>query len=314
MWWRSSRELIRSGNWPDTRRCRWHGKEKQMPNQGDMQGARALQTRWMMAAVVVSVLSGCMVGPDYQRPALPSPAVFRGTADPAAPPDPTSLGGLRWFEIFQDAQLQALIQTALVANYDLRDAVARVEEARANLGITRSEQFPTIAASADLTTVRASREGLQPIPASVDRDRTVGSVLLHLLSFEVDVWGRLRRATEAARAQVLAAENTRQAVLTTLVSDVATAYFVLLELDRELEIAQRTLALRQQSLRLIRVRQQGGVATLLEVRQAEQLVYSASQVIPDIERLIEQTENQLSLLLGQPPGDVSRGQPLTAQA
>jgi multidrug efflux system outer membrane protein len=268
----------------------------------------------MLAAVVVSVLSGCMVGPDYQRPALPAPAVFRGTAEPAAPPEPTSLGDLRWFEIFQDAQLQALIQTALVANYDLRDAVARVDEARANLGITRSEQFPNIAASADITTVRASRHGLQPIPANVDRDRTVGSVLLNLLSFEVDVWGRLRRATEAARAQVLAAEDTRQAVLTTLVSDVATSYFDLLELDAELEIAQRTLVSRQDSLRLIQVRQQGGIATLLDVRQAEQLVYSAAAVIPDTQRLIEQSENQIRLLLGQPPADVPRRQPLTAQA
>src|SRR5206468_10620640 len=158
---------------------------------------------------------------------------------------------------------------------------ARVDEARANLGITRSEQFPNIAASADITTLRASRHGLQPVPASVDRDRTVGSVLLHLLSFEVDVWGRLRRATEAARAEVLAAEDTRQAVLTTLVSDVATAYFDLLELDQELEIAQRTLASRQQSLQLIEVRRQGGVGTLFDLRQAEQLVYSATQVIPD---------------------------------
>src|SRR2546426_1064732 len=268
-----------------------------MPDRRCRQGGRAVQTRWMLAAVVVSVLSGCRAGPDYERPGLPSPAVFRGTAEPAAPPDPTSLGDLRWFEVFQDEQLQALIRTALVANYDLRDAVARVDEARANLGITRSEQFPNIAASADITTVRASRNGLQPVPASVNRDRTVGSVLLNLLSFEVDVWGRLRRATEAARAEVLAAEDTRQAVLTTLVSDVATAYFALLELDKELEIAQRTLALRQDSLRLIQVRQQGGVATLLELRQAEQLVYSAAQIIPDTERLIAQTENHIRVLL-----------------
>src|SRR4029434_10150372 len=170
MWWRSSRELIRSGSWLHIRRCRWHGKEKKMPDRGCRQGgARPIQTRWMLAAVVVSVLSGCMVGPDYQRPALPSPTVFRGTADPAAPPDPTSLGDLQWFEVFKDDQLQALIRTALVANYDLRDAVARVDEARANLGITRSEQFPNIAASADITTVRASRNGLTPVPASVDR-------------------------------------------------------------------------------------------------------------------------------------------------
>src|SRR2546430_125550 len=113
-----------------------------MPNRGCRQGARAIQTRWMMAAVVVSVLSGCMVGPDYQRPPPPSRAFSRGTADPAAPPAPMSLGDLQWFEVFKDEQLHALIQTALVANYDLRDAVARVNEARANLGITRSEQFP----------------------------------------------------------------------------------------------------------------------------------------------------------------------------
>src|SRR6266404_620111 len=314
MWSRRSRARSRSGNWPHTRRCQWHGKEQQMPNQGCMQRIRALQTRWMMAAVVVSVLSGCMVGPDYQRPALPAPAVFRGAAEVTAPPDTTALGDLHWFDIFKDERLQTLIRTALVANYDLRTAVARVDEARANLGITRSAQFPTIAASADITTVRASKNGLTPIPPGTSRDRTVGSVLLNLLSFEVDVWGRLRRATEAARAQVLAADDTRQAVLTTLVSDVATAYFDLRELDTELEIAQRTLALRQQSLQLIEVRRQGGVATLLEVRQGEQLVYSASQVIPDTQRLLEQTENQLRVLLGQPPGAVPRGQPLTAQA
>src|SRR6266404_9111339 len=312
MWSRRSRARSRSGPWPHTRRCQWHGKEQQMPNQGCMQRIRALQTRWMMAAVVVSVLSGCMVGPDYQRPALPTPAVFRGAAEVTAPPDTTALGDLHWFDIFKDERLQTLIRTALVANYDLRTAVARVDEARANLGITRSAQFPTTAASADITTVRASKNGLTPIPPGTNRDRTVGSVLLNLLSFEVDVCGRLRRATEAARAEVLAAEDTRQAVLTTLVSDVATAYFVLLDLDKELEIAQRTLALRQDSLRLIQVRQQGGVATLLEVRQAEQLVYSAAQVIPDIERLIEQTENQIRVLLGQPPGAVPRAQPLTA--
>jgi len=285
-----------------------------MPDHGYRQGARALQMRWLLAAVVVSELSGCMVGPDYQRPVLPAPAAFRGAAETTAPPVPTSLGDLHWFDIFQDEQLQTLIRTALVANYDLRTAVARVNEARATLGITRSEQFPTMAASADITTVRASKNGLTPIPPGVSRERTVGSVLLHLLSFEVDVWGRLRRATEAARAQILAAEDTRQAVLTTLVSDVATAYFALLELDAELEIAQRTLASRQQSLQLIDVRRQGGVGTLFDLRQAEQLVYSATQVIPDTQRLIEQTENQIRLLLGQPPGAVPRGQPLTAQA
>src|SRR5882672_12152321 len=138
MWWRRSRALRRSGGWLHTRRCRWHGKEKEMPDRGCRQGARALQTRWMLAAVVVSVLSGCMIGPDYQRPALPTPAVFRGAAEVTAPPDTTALGDLHWFDIFKDERLQTLIRTALVANYDLRTAVARVNEARATLGITRS--------------------------------------------------------------------------------------------------------------------------------------------------------------------------------
>src|SRR5215471_20367441 len=141
-----------------------------MPDRGCTQGARTIQTRWMLVAVVVGILSGCMVGPDYQRPALPSPAVFRDTAAPATPPDSTSLGDLQWFEVFKDDQLQALIQTALVANYDLRDAVARVSAARASLGITESDQFPHLAASADITTVRVSRNGLTPVPANVSRD------------------------------------------------------------------------------------------------------------------------------------------------
>ena len=206
-----------------------------------------------------------------------------------------------------------MIRTALAQNYDLREAVARVNAARANLGVTRADQFPNITAGADLTTLRNSSSGSFPIPGSVGRDRTFGGAVLNLLSFEVDLWGRLRRATEAARADLLAAEENRKAVITTLVGDVATAYFDLLELDTELEIAKRTLATREESLRLINVRQQGGVATLLDVRQAEQLVYGAAQTIPDIERLIEQRENQISLLLAKNPGAVMRGRRLTEQ-
>jgi outer membrane protein, multidrug efflux system len=254
-----------------------------------------------------------MVGPKYRRPTAKSPDVFRGTADLVAPADPASISDLKWFEVFKDERLQELIRTALVANYDLREAVARVNAARANLGITRADQFPNITASADLTTVRNSAGGSFPIPGGVNLDRTFGGVVLNLLSFELDLWGRLRRATEAARANLLATEESRRAVITTLVGDVATAYFDLLELDTELEIAKRTLATRQESLRLINVRQQGGVATLLDVRQAEQLVYAAAQTIPDIDRLIEQRENQISLLLAKNPGEVTRGRRLTEQ-
>jgi multidrug efflux system outer membrane protein len=138
-------------------------------------------------------------------------------------------------------------------------------------------------------------------------------VALNLLSFEVDVWGRLRRATEAARADLLASEESRKAVITTLVSDVTGAYFNLLELDMELEIARRTLTTREGSLQLIRNREKSGLATLLEVRQGEQLVYAAAQAIPNTEQLIEQTENQISLLLGGSPAAITRGRPLTEQ-
>jgi outer membrane protein, multidrug efflux system len=272
-----------------------------------------MKKRLMIVVVIGSLLSGCMVGPKYRRPTAKSPDVFRGTADLVAPADPASISDLKWFEVFKDERLQELIRTALVANYDLREAVARVNAARANLGITRADQFPNITASADLTTVRNSAGGSFPIPGGVNLDRTFGGVVLNLLSFELDLWGRLRRATEAARANLLATEESRRAVITTLVGDVATAYFDLLELDTELEIAKRTLATRQESLRLINVRQQGGVATLLDVRQAEQLVYAAAQTIPDIDRLIEQRENQISLLLAKNPGEVTRGRRLTEQ-
>ncbi len=272
-----------------------------------------MKKRLTMLAVFVSLLSGCTVGPKYRRPVIEPPAAFRGSGDTAAASDPGSLADMKWFEVFKDDQLQELIRTALVNNYDLRRAVARIQAARANLGITRSDQFPNITAGADVTTLRNSGSGQFVLPGGGSRDRTFGTVLLNLLSFEVDIWGRLRRAKEAARANLLATEEDRKAVMTTIVGDVSAAYFNLLELDTELEIAKETLATRQESLNLIRSRQQGGVATMLDVRQAEQLVYGAAQTIPDIERLIEQTENQINLLLGNDPGPVARGRSLSEQ-
>jgi multidrug efflux system outer membrane protein len=217
--------------------------------------------------------------------------------------------------VFKDEKLQELIRTSLVENYDLRDAVARVEAARANLGITRSEQFPNADASGNLSTTRVSRNGQLPLPVAFlpSQNRTFGQATLNLLSFELDIWGRLRRATEAARANLLGAEENRKAVVTTLVSDVATSYFSLRELDYELEISKETLGTRQESLRLIQTRQGGGVATLLDLRQGEQLVDTAAETIPQLQQRIEQTENQISLLLGKNPGDVVRGRSLTEQ-
>src|SRR5262245_7058154 len=276
-------------------------------------GMMEMKKQLLIGVVIASLFAGCTVGPKYRRPMVQPPVVFRGTTDPAAATDLNSLADLKWFEVFKDEKLQELIRTALVQNYDLREAVARVNAARANLGITRSDQFPNITASAEMAKIRNSSSGQIALPSGVDRDRTFGTVLLNLLTFEIDIWGRLRRATEAARANLLASEENRKAVVTTLVSDVTTSYFNLIELDMELEIAKRTLATRQESLRLIQVRQQGGVATMLDVRQAEQLVSSAAQTISDTERLIEQNENQISLLLGKNPGDVVRGQRLTDQ-
>jgi len=272
-----------------------------------------MKKRLISGVVIVSLLAGCTAGPKYSRPVVESPSAFRGAADPATARDPDSLADLRWYEVFKDEQLQDLVRTALTNNYDLLQAVARIQAARANLGITRSDQFPSASAGVDMTTLRNSGSGQFAAPAGSGHTRTFGSAMLNLLSFEVDIWGRLRRATEAARANLLATEEDRKAVMTTVVGDVSAAYFNLLELDKELEIAKDTLATRQESLRLIQGRQQGGIATMLDVRQAEQLVYAAAQTVPDIERLIEKTENQINLLLGKDPGPVTRGLALTEQ-
>jgi outer membrane protein, multidrug efflux system len=267
-----------------------------------------------ICALLLLVLGGCTVGPNYQRPKIATPAQFRAP-DPLPPQDAFSLADLKWFELFHDDHLQTLIRTALVKNYDLRYAVARVEAALANLGITRSNQFPQFAASGGVQLNRLSRDGATPIPPLLlpSQDRNFGEASLNLLSFEVDLWGKLRRATEAARASLLSADESRKTVMITLVSDVATAYLTLRELDYELEISNRTLETRQQSLDLTRSRQAGGVGTLLDLRQAEQLVDTAAQTIPVILQQIEQTENQIHLLLGEPPGHIERGQSLAAQ-
>ena len=235
--------------------------------------------------------------------------------DPLPPPQAASLADLKWFEVFKDPQLQGLIRTALEQNYDLRDAAARVEEARANLGITRSQQLPQLSAGGALEVTRLSRDGQTPLPASFvpEQNRNWGQASLNLLSFEVDIWGCLRRSTETARASLLSADENRKAVVTTLVGDVATDYFTLLQLDYELEISRNTLDTRRESLQLVQERQGGGVATLLDFRQAEQLVSTAAQTIPTLQQQVEQTENQINLLLGKNPDVVVRGRKFMEQ-
>lgn len=268
-------------------------------------------------AVSASLLGGCAAGPKYARPALPIPAGFRSPEPQPAEQraKDASLADLAWFEIFKDEKLQELTRTALAQNYDLRDAVARVEQARANLGIVRSNQYPQVGGGGNLQVTRLSRDGAFPLPSTFvsSQNRNWGQASLNLLSFEVDLWGRLRRSTEAARASLLNAEENRKAIVTTLVSEVAADYFNLLQLDYELEISRRTLETRRESLKLVQERQAGGVATLLDLRQAEQLVSSAAQTIPTLEQQVEQTENRLSLLLGKAPGGVVRGRKFIEQ-
>jgi outer membrane protein, multidrug efflux system len=265
-------------------------------------------------ALLALLSAGCTVGPNYKRPAVQTPTAFRAP-QPLPPDQAASLADLKWFQVFKDPELQDLIRKALAHNYDLRDAYTRVEAAQANLGITRSNQYPNVAAGGSIEFNRLSRNGATPLPAAFlpDQNRSFGTAALQLLSFEVDIWGRLRRATEAARANLLSAEETRKAVVTTLVSDVATSYLTLRELDYELQISQRTLQTREESLGLTKRRQTGGVSTLLDLRQSEELVYTAAETIPTIQQQIEQQENQISLLLGENPAAVERGRSLTEQ-
>ena len=267
----------------------------------------------LAVSVAAVLLAGCTVGPNYRRPDAPVPPSFRAPQPP--PAGTASLADLKWWEVFQDDKLQQLVRTAIAQNYDLRDAVAHEEEARASLGATRSNQFPQIGASGDIQFTRLSRDGQLPLSPSFvpSQNRNWGEAFLQLLPFEVDLWGRLRRSTEAARANLLSAEWNRRAVMTTLVSDVATSYFSLRELDAELEISRRTLDTRRESLRLTQTRSGGGVATLLDLRQAEQLVDTAAESIPELQLQIGQTENAISLLLGKNPGDVARGRSLVDQ-
>jgi outer membrane protein, multidrug efflux system len=267
--------------------------------------------RTAAALIVSSILAGCTVGPNYKRPPVDAPDVFRGqTAQPpASPASPdASLGDQQWWQVFQDDALQQLIRTALTQNYDARLAAARILEAQAQLGITRADQFPAVSAGIGV-------QGERPAAALGFPSRNVGAIQVQgAASWELDFWGRFRRATEAARAQLVASEWGRRAVVTTLVSQVSGAYFGLRALDLELDISRRTLASRQQSLQLTQVRERGGTTSLVDVRQAEQLVYSASGEIVTLEREIEQQENFISVLLGNNPGPVARGQALTEQA
>jgi multidrug efflux system outer membrane protein len=264
--------------------------------------------RLIAVSLVVLLLSGCAVGPNYKRPSVDVPGAYRGASPQQATQSaPESLADLKWWEVFQDKQLQDLIHTALQQNYDVRIAAKRILEAQAQVGITRADQLPTVNAGAQTNDQRSARAKLFP------EFQTSAHEVDLSLAWDLDFWGKYRRATESARANLLATEWNREAVITTLVSDVASAYFQLRELDLELEIARRTLASRQDSLRITQMLANGGATSMLDVRQAEQLVFTAAGTIPDVERRIEQQENFISTLLGSNPGPVARGMKLTEQ-
>lgn len=268
----------------------------------------AVTARLYWVAAFLAGLAGCTVGPDYQRPTLTTPSAFRPAAsDTRDFSDPTSLASLGWWQVMPDPQLQAYIAEALTNSWDIQIAAARVLQAEAAARVTRSQFFPTVGAGADWSTTRASENGPSTIPPGIDPQKEYGSVYGTMAAYEVDLWGRIRRANEAARAQLLATEAAQQTVRQTLVAQVAIAYLFLLELDHELEIAQRTYAVRTDSLALTTARQEGGVASMQDVHQAQILVASAEASIADTHRRIEQQENELNLLLGRNPGSPQRG-------
>lgn len=266
-----------------------------------------LKSIYSVVLCALVLLPGCTVGPNYKRPKIDTPSVYRA-ADQQQAQNAPSLGNEKWWRVFQDLQLQELIRTALRDNYNIHIAAARVLQAQALLGITRADQFPTITGNITGVNERAQRTVVGP---EVNTSST--SVSLSLF-WELDFWGKFRRATEAARADLLATEWGQRAVMSSLVSDVASAYFQLRELDLELEISKQTLATREESLRLVKVRASGGVTSMMDVRQSEQLVYFAAASIPDLERQIEQQENFLSILIGKNPGPIARGKPLVENA
>jgi NodT family efflux transporter outer membrane factor (OMF) lipoprotein len=256
--------------------------------------------------VAAVTLSGCAVGPNYKRPMVDAPPQFRAATDAQG-----SLGDTKWPALFQDEKLTDLIKTALTENYDIRIASARVLQGRARYGIARADLFPTLTGSASFTSQRQSSVGsITFIPPGLNLASSFTQAGFNL-NWEVDVWGRIRRLTESARAQYLATEEARNGVKTTLIGDVTTSYFNLREGDLELEIAKRTKEIAERSLALTTVRRDGGTATTLDVRQSEQFLYTATSQIAAAERQIEQTENLISLLVAKNPQSIARGKALT---
>jgi multidrug efflux system outer membrane protein len=260
--------------------------------------------RWVVAGLALG-LCGCLLGPNYHRPATSLPAAFPGSAA-----SQESLADKKWFDLFQDATLKQLVETALAKNFDVRIAAERVLEARAQYGITRANLLPTLDAQGSYTSLRNSSIGATPFIAAGTNLASSYTQAGLQFAWELDLWGRLRRLDEAARAEYFASEEARNGVIISLISDVMTTYFELRELDLELEIAQHNNEIGRDNLRLIRLRKDRGAANGLEVQQAEQFLYTTTATIPSVERSIAQAEDALNLLLASAPTQVPRGQTL----
>jgi multidrug efflux system outer membrane protein len=267
--------------------------------------AEKMNTGRLLTAIVGSaMLVGCMVGPKYHRPAVQTPNSFRDLADnPQLQAQTASYADLPWWQVFQDPKLQELVRTALKQNYDLQLATERINAARAQLAVTRSSLFPQISGNANFS---GGKE-------NVIQSHSNFLTLTADAAFQLDFFGRLRRASEAARAQLLATEDARQVVALTLVSDLASDYFTLLQLDLQLTITRETVKTQTDSVKLTQLRLDHGVATKLDVLQAQQVLDTANAAIPDLERQIAQEEDAISILLGNYPQDIARGIPLVEQ-
>ncbi|HVH20568.1 MAG TPA: efflux transporter outer membrane subunit [Myxococcota bacterium] len=265
-----------------------------------------MNARHLLVLALLAVAQGCAVGPNYEPPELPIPPAFRNT-----PEEQASIADLPWWEVFNDEVLQELVRESLANNRDLLTAIANVEFARDLAAVSRGELFPRADYEAD---AHRGKNAFLGLPTLLPNDS--GSSYLAALNFfwEIDVWGRIRRATESARAQMLASDAVRRGVVLSLVTGVAQAYLELRELDLELEIAYRNVESFQETYDLFQRQFVGGVASRLDPLRGEAALASASSFIPDIERRIVAKENELSVLVGRPAGDIERGASLTAQA
>jgi len=249
----------------------------------------------LATTVIASLLAGCVpVGPNYRRPQLPAPAQFRFVESAQA----ASLADLPWWQVFDDPVLQALVRDAIAGNLDVRAAVARVERFRAEAGIAKSLLYPQVDGAATYT--------VQQNSGSADGDVQQNAVYGFQLSWEIDLFGRIRREREAAIARMLASEQGRRGVLVTLVGDVASTYFLLRQLDIELDIARRTLGVNDETVTYFQNRLDGGVSNQLEVDRIRAFRAQTAAAIPDLERQIAIAENALALLLGRVPGPIAR--------